>query len=312
MELRPLGFGEIFDRAVTLYVRNFVPFVAIALVMVLPLAIMGYFIALSSQPQYDWMIRVFQHPSRAGTQPIPTVLDSPGALTLLVATMLLSYALWPFVMNAVAVGVARLYRGRPVEFRACYEVVLRRWPQILGLTGIGILAVFGWYIAVATVALVIVLVGVALGAAVPAFAFVFGFLAVLFVLFLMLPLLAPLVVALAFAMYAAVIEERSVIPSLLLGFSRVFNRTEFWRAMLFSLAVAAIVFAGSTMFSILGLAAAFVHLPGLQSVIQAFPNAVISPFAIVLLAVYYFDVRIRREAYDLETSLERLAAAQPA
>ena len=141
MELRPLGFGEIFDRAVTLYVRNFVPFVAIALVMVLPLAIMGYFIALSSQPQYDWMIRVFQHPSRAGTQPIPTVLDSPGALTLLVATILLSYAIWPFVMNAVAVGVARLYRGRPVEFRACYEVVLRRWPQILGLTGIGILVV---------------------------------------------------------------------------------------------------------------------------------------------------------------------------
>ena len=33
MELRPLGFGEIFDRAVTLYIRNFVPFAAIVMVV---------------------------------------------------------------------------------------------------------------------------------------------------------------------------------------------------------------------------------------------------------------------------------------
>jgi hypothetical protein len=33
---------------------------------------------------------------------------------------------------------------------------------------------------------------------------------------------------------------------------------------------------------------------------------------VILLAIYYFDVRIRREAFDLEASLERLTAAQPA
>jgi hypothetical protein len=32
----------------------------------------------------------------------------------------------------------------------------------------------------------------------------------------------------------------------------------------------------------------------------------------VLLAIYYFDVRIRREAFDLETSLDHLTGAQPA
>lgn len=312
VELRPLGFGEIFDRAVTLYIRNFVPFAAIVMVLVIPLAILQYVIDLASQPQFEAMIRILAHPSLARTEHVPTIFDSPDSLAAFAAVLLLSYAIWPFVMNAVAVGVARLYRDRPVEFRACYEVVLRRWPQIVGVMGVEFLVVLGWYVAAVLVAMAIVFVVVALGAALPAFAFVLGLTAFLLVFALMLPLLAPLVVALTFAMYAAVIEERGVVASLLLGFSRVFNRAEFWRALLFAIAVGAVVVGASTMFSMLGILAAFIHMPGLQAVIQTLPNAVISPFAVVLLAIYYFDVRIRREAFDLETSLERLTAAQSA
>ena len=64
MELRPLGFGEIFDRAITLYIRNFVPFAAIVMVLVVPLAILQYFLDLSSQPQLDALVRIFTHPER--------------------------------------------------------------------------------------------------------------------------------------------------------------------------------------------------------------------------------------------------------
>ena len=98
----------------------------------------------------------------------------------------------------------------------------------------------------------------------------------------------------------------------MLGFSRVFNRDEFWRALLFALAVFAVMLAGSTIFGFIGLVAAYAHLPLLQALIESLARAVITPFAVVLLAIYYFDVRIRREAFDLETSLERLTAAQPA
>ena len=41
-------------------------------------------------------------------------------------------------------------------------------------------------------------------------------------------------------------------------------------------------------------------------------RAAITPFSIVLLAVYYFDVRIRREGFDLEAGLERLVESAPA
>ena len=312
MELRPLGFGEIFDRAVTLYIRNFVPFAAIVMVLVLPLALLQYFMDRGSQSQFDAMIRVFQHPGQIGNGHIPTVFDSPATVALLAVTALLSYALWPFVMNAVAVGVARLYRNRPVEFRACYEIVLRRWPQTFGVIGIGLLIVFGWYMGAVFVAVAIVLVAMALAAAVPALAVAFAFIGVIVAFLLMLPLLAPLLVALTFAMYAVVIEDRSVTASVLTGFARVFNRAEFWRAVLFSIAVAAVIFGASAMFGAFALLAAFVHLPGLQAIVQSLPNAVISPFGVVLLAVYYFDVRIRREAYDLQAGLDRLAVTEPA
>lgn len=312
MELRPLGFGEIFDRAVTLYIRNFVPFAAIVMVLVVPLAFLRYFMDRGSSAQFEALIRILAHPGRPPTQPPPTIFSSPAATALLAVTAFLSYALGPFVMNAVAVGVARLYRDRPVEFRACYEVVFRRWPQIAGLIGIELLVLLGWYVATVLIALAVFLVVLSLETAVHGFVAVLGIIALLFVFVVMLPPLAPLVLALAFAMYSAVIEERGVIASLLLGFSRVFNRAEFWRALLFSIAVFAIILGASTIFGALALIAGVLHLPALEVVIEAVPQAVITPFAVVLLAVYYFDVRIRREAFDLEASLERLTGAQVA
>lgn len=312
MDLRPLGFGEIFDRAVTLYVRNFVAFVAIVMVLVLPLAVLQYVVDLGSQPQFDAMMRVLANPSAARAQPFPTIFDSPQALAATGILLLFSFAIWPFALNAVAVGVASLYNGRRVDFRACYRVVLARWLQILGVIGIEFIVFLGWYAAVVLLAVAVVVVVMVLGAALPVLGPIVGLLAILLVLAVMVPPIAPLVVAFTFGMYAVVIEELGVVAALKLGFARVFNRQEFWRAVLFAVAVCAIGLGASTMFAVLGMVAAIFHLPVLQAVIQSLPMATISPLAVVILAVYYFDVRIRREAFDLQQGLERLTAAQPA
>ena len=58
MELRPLGFGEIFDRAITLYIRNFLPFAGIVAVVVLPIAVLQYFIDTSSMTQFDQAMKI--------------------------------------------------------------------------------------------------------------------------------------------------------------------------------------------------------------------------------------------------------------
>jgi hypothetical protein len=66
------------------------------------------------------------------------------------------------------------------------------------------------------------------------------------------------------------------------------------------------------MLGMLGLLAAFAHQPALEAIVESLARATLAPFGVVLLAIYYFDVRIRREAFDLENSLDRLTGAQPA
>jgi len=312
MDLRPLGFGEIFDRAVTLYIRNFVPFAAIVMVLILPSAVLQYLIDRASQPEFAAFIRIIEHPEAARAEPMPSAFNSPLFVAVFAALLLLTYVVWPFALNAVAVGVARLYRNRPVDFAACYEVVLRRWRQILGLVAIDFLVLLGWYVAAVVLVVLVVIAITAFATISPQFVFWFGFGAGIVGITALLPSVAPLIVALTFAMYAVVIEERGAIESLVLGFARVFNRKEFWRAVLFSLAAGAVVVAGSSVFSILGMLAAFAHLPSVEAIVESLGRAVVAPFGVVLLAIYYFDVRIRREAFDLEASLERLTSAQPA
>jgi hypothetical protein len=312
MELRPLGFGEIFDRAITLYVRNFTPFAAIVAVLIVPSAVLQYLIDRAYQPEYDAFWQVLQHPNSKPTDTVPAAFASPAFWIALIALLIFTYAVWPFALNAVAVGVARLYRNMPVVFRACYEVALRRWSQTIGMILMDFVVFVAWYVAAVLLIVAVVFLVAALGAVAPQAGFAFGLVAGLIGVVVLLPTVAPLFVALTFSMYAVVIEDRGVMESLTLGFRRVFNRGEFWRAVLFAVAAGATVVAGSTLFSVFGIIFALLHLPGVEAIVQALGNALLTPFGVVLMAVYYFDVRIRREAFDLEATLDGLTAAQPA
>ncbi|HTX59116.1 MAG TPA: hypothetical protein VMH02_05510 [Verrucomicrobiae bacterium] len=308
MELRPLGFGEIFDRAITLYVRNFVPFAGIVCVLVVPLAVLQYFLDVSSLPQWDQSIKILEHPTTsAGSAPMPVYFTSPTAGALLILTILLVYAVWPFALNACTVGVARLYRGRPVEFVPCYRAALRHWPRVLGLLLIEAGIFVAWYVALFFGALVAVFLTIALARVLVPVAVLAGILEIALGIAWLL-FLAPLFVALTFAMNAIVVEERDVFTAVGLGFSRVFNRQEFWRAVLFSFASVAILMGASMLTGAIAIAAMMVHWVVLEVVVATIFRAAFTPFSIVLLAIYYFDVRIRREGYDLEAGLERLTS----
>jgi len=309
MELRPLGFGEIFDRAVTLYIRNFVAFAGIVLVMIVPFAVFEYVMAVASQPEFDAFIHVFTHPHDPQPPP-PVAFTSPAWIAGIAGVALIFLCIWPFVCSAVVVGVARVYGGLPIEFRACYAAVLARWKQIAGLTFVQAIAVIAWYLATVLLLVVIFVPIVTMGAALPRVALVAAVIVAIAAFFAAFALLAVLIVATSFATYSSVIERRDVFDALRTGFSRVFNRSEFWRALLFSIAASAVVTGASMSLGVIGLAATLLHLPALRAAIDSISEAVLAPFGVVLFAVYYFDVRIRHEAFDLEASLDRLAGSQ--
>jgi hypothetical protein len=310
MELRPLGFGEIFDRAITLFVRNFWPFLAIVLILIVPLAVVQYFLDSSQSAQIYEMLRVLQHPG-SPPPPMGSLFGSPGEIVALLVTALIFYTLWPFALNAVAIGVARLYRGRPVEFAACYRAVLPRWAPILGTLAIQFAIFIAWYVAFLAILFTSMLVAAVFARAWLPLGIVGFFVAAVATVAALL-ILAPIFIALTFAMNAVVIEERGPVEAIASGFSRVFNRREFWRAVLFALAAFAVILGGSAVISAVTFAALLVHAVAVEVVLGSLLRAAFAPFSIVLIAVYYFDVRIRREGFDLEAELERITPAPAA
>lgn len=307
MELRPLGFGEIFDRAITLYVRNFIPFAGIVSIVIVPLAVVQYFLDASSAPSWDAMMQILTHPGApAPTKMPPTIFDSPGSLALVFVAVAVTWMIWPFALNACAIGVARLYRGRPVEFSACYKTSLRRWPQVIGLLMVDAFVFIVWYLTLVIAVMVVILLAFVLVRASAAAGVIGGVFAILVMLMALLTL-APLFVALTFSMNSVVIEERPVFESVGLGFSRIFNRKEFWRSILFSIAAFAVMMGASMVTGVITVIAMMFHQVWLEVIVSSATRAAVAPFSIVLLAIYYFDVRIRREGFDLEAGLDQLA-----
>jgi hypothetical protein len=310
MELRPLGFGEIFDRAITLYIRNFIPFAGIVSVFIVPVAVLQYFLDRASLPQWDSMMQILQHPGKSAPTPppLPVFLTSPDQAALFVAVILVAWLLWPFALNACAVGVARLYRGGTVEFGACYRASLGRWRSVIGLLMLEVLIFIAWYLSLVAVVLLIVVGAVAVaqtGSGGVVISALLVFAGLLFVLAWLL-VLAPLVVAVSFSMNAVVIEDRTAVLALHLGFTRVFNRREIGRASLFGLAAGAVMMAASALISVVLLIAVALHLILFEVFLSSLFRAAFTPFSVVLLAIYYFDVRIRREGFEIESELDRL------
>jgi len=305
--LRPLGFGELFDRAVTLYIRNFTPFSLIVLVVMLPYALAQYSMQARSLAQLGTML------GRPGAKPVDPLsgygsLGDAAFAILLVLTLLV---VLPFVFGAVAMGVARLYRGEAVDLRSCYGRALRHVGRMFGLMGMNVLIFLGIYfgIALSTFLLVAITVGVGqLGTA----GLVAGIVVDVVAGIAAMGLLIVVILSMGFSILAVVIEERRVFDAIGEGFSRVFSRGEFGRALLFALAWAAIsLVSAGTVYAFMFLAL-YLHQPWIVTVENVVVTTVSYAFSTVLLAVYYYDVRIRREGLDLETQLESLASTAPA
>lgn len=303
--LRPLSLGEIFDRAVTVYVRNFALFSLIALVVVLPTATMQFIIGLH-QATFAQLLDQVQHPGKA---PVP---PAGGTQTMLLfAFVAVSVALYSFMLVAVAGAIGDLYRGTRPEWTACYARASRRIGGI-AVALLGEIAAFCGLLVGGAFALVVVffvaflLVRVSLA---------LGVVAMIFSALVALAWFVSLMLAyLAFGLaFNAIANEAVSAPGALVrGFSRVFNRSELGRATLICLALTAINLGLSAVS--LSVAAVFetLHMHLLNVAVTAGLSLVSSAFVCVLLTVYYFDVRVRREGLDLQAQIDELQPAPTA
>lgn len=301
VQLRPLGIGEIFDRAVTLYVRNFPLFAIISAFVIVPISIVNYFAIGQQSGTYAQILDQIQHPTRSASQ-MPAMPFSPWFLVLIAVSL----AITPFMYVAMAAAVGRIYGGKAVDWRVAYGTALRHAGGIILTTIlqgfiIGTAAVAGGFALVLAMVAAILLIRF-----VPPLGVVTIVLsALVFLAYVIALMLCYLAIALAFD--AIGIEEASFAAALSSGFVRVFNRTELGKATLVCLAFSAVQF-GLVAVSLAGAALiqTFLHQAALQALFSGALSLVSTGFIGVLIAVYYFDVRVRREGLDMQAAIDRL------
>ena len=302
-QLRALGVGEIFDRAVTIYIRNFAIFTLMVLTLLAPYNVVQYFAVPSKNLSLAQTIDQIEHPEKHKND---TVLTG-RPLAILVFAIFGLFLLSPFIAAAVAAGVAATYNERRPEYAQSFGLVLRRWPRILGTTLVQFCILVGAYLLTAT-ALILLFVTAALAVrpALPLAVLLFVLAVVATVAVVLLFML--LLLSFAFSTYAAGLEPGGVGSAISSAYRRIFNRREIGKAILIGLSYVALEFgvllaSGSISALLMFVLKSYV----LQLAVSAIVSSALTAFLTIVIAVYYYDVRTRSEGFDLELDLQRLS-----
>jgi hypothetical protein len=302
-EMKPMSLSELLDRTFTLYRNRFWLFCGI---MVIPeiaimtcslIVIVGFpirFMPIAPNPQDPFAaLRMMQ--SRI----------LPGII--LVCAQLFFQAI---ALGAVTVSVSEIYLGHAVSIRGAYEKIR---GQILGLIGLIVLLAL-----IAFVFIFGILVGVALigGIATVALATISPILSVIVILIMALGgfvLVAWLLMRYAVSIPVFLLERTGVIDSMTRsGTLTQGNRGRILVATIVMYIIAFVVQSLFVMpFTILAFLSAVKGLLPLwiqigQSVTAALAGTVAGPLFMITIALIYYDMRIRKEAFDLESMMGAL------
>ncbi|GAC1420721.1 MAG: hypothetical protein NVSMB5_13350 [Candidatus Velthaea sp.] len=220
--------------------------------------------------------------------------------------LLFSFVITPLATTAATIGAARGYTGTMPAVRDLFREALRRWvPQLItALIFVGM--AFGVFVLLFLVVLAITFIAFALSSLSSAAALIVGIpLGLAGALVTMsLGMLVYLAWQLAFVSIA--LEEPNPVRAVARGMRRAFGRSTVWRSLLVALIVFVVSLIGSLVLGTLAGVLAFVtHVNALYPIVLAIGSVAINGLIVTYLVVYSYDVRVRREGYDLTVSLAR-------
>ncbi len=302
-DLRPLGAGELLDRAVTLYVRRFVPIVTVLAIVVIPLALLQALVAPGNFRVGEDLVQVFQSgggpsASAAVFERIArdTQLTGPGASVSAVA-LLLHLLMW----NALVAVIAGAYTGVVLAPGTAYALAARRWiPQlVVGLAFLVIAVIALVPLGIAYVAIVAAAVGLAV-VKLQVVAIVVGIVLGLAFLVGAAAVVSWGLMAYELASVAVVTETSNPVTAVGSGLRRALGRGTRWRAL-----VAGFVFVvlsyGAVLppLAVAGLVSAVTHQPVISAAAGAVATVLVQGLLGAFVVAYAIDVRVRREGLDL-------------
>lgn len=299
---RPLGLVESVDAAFTLFRRNFLLIVAIAAVIAVPEALinLGLTHAFDISSRVDDINNINQRVSARGNLITQSERDSlVGDVTTLIVYLALLVVLELLILQpigraATVRAVSDLYLDRPASIAESFRAALRALGALIGasLLQIGLFA--------ALVGVLIALVFAA-GSSATTVAVLIAVAA--------LPFAILLYIRWWVAPQAIVIER--VGPVRGLARSWQLTRGSFWRTVWLALLLLLITVIASAVLNlaVAGPLASFgptAYQLAVRTVIGAIVSVLVTPITLITTTLYYYDLRIRREAFDLEMLAESL------
>jgi membrane-anchored glycerophosphoryl diester phosphodiesterase (GDPDase) len=274
LRLRPLGLGEIVDDVFRVYRRHFWLIVGIALLLAVPGLLVQ--VASGSAQSLGYFIGLLPDLGNPAALALRQPPPSPN-LGLLALTYLVVILILPFTVGALSQAGIDLVQGNPVSVRSSFRGVLRRYWALLGLAMIYVL------LSPTVVCL-------------PVFIWLF----------------VRWVVAIP------VLLAEGVGPIRALDRSWTLTRGHWWRLAGILLVAALIEYFVSGALGGIGfpLAIAVPLVPdfvrgAIILTLSTLAGAVVQPVVYLCVVLLYFDLRIRREDFDLD-QLARQAVVPPA
>lgn len=300
--LRPMDLGEIIDQTLRLYARNFPVLFLLSVCMQVPLL-------LAQMPMLLMMGSTF-------TQ--LTSLDGPDPFSnpLMLAQLMLAYAVMilgimvyfllvrPVVMGSIVHVGASGFMGHKAR---AGEALRAAWRQALPLIVTTVVLGLGLSVA-AMVFLIPVIFGAALFGALSQSPVVLG---IVIGLAILLWLIGVAVAYVYTYLYPQVIMVEKDGYFAALGRSFRLVRSQFWRMVGLAILFGLVMMMGGVLFSVpFGLLGAVSQDKSMLVLIQSLStlgNALLIPLPLLGATVAYYDLRIRKEGYDLEVMADWLA-----
>jgi MFS family permease len=289
--LRPLSVGDIIDRIIRLFRANPILLLGIAILPDLIVEVLQRASGITQTFELNDFTAAFSTSPGSATVPRAFQQVNPG---LAIAVVLVSLIFSLIQAGAMFEAIGQRYLGRAITVREAYERGLRAVPRLVVSAIVVIVAFIALFLVVA------IALAVLNSSAAVAIAIVLGLVGFLFVLpwaFLSLAVVGP----------AIVLEGLGPIAAI----RRSFHLMD--KARLRTLGLYVLV---GIISSILGLIfgvvflVSFVTEPTLRAVLQAAASvasaAISGPLLYGAIVVLYYDLRVRKEAFDLQLAAEAL------
>lgn len=288
--LRPLGVADMIDRTIRLIRANFVLLVAIAALPQLVIEVMQRASGLSRTVDVNSWLQLFDPRAVGAAPPRLVTVNGPVGIAVLIASAVLTFA----VYGATTVAMADRYLGRAVTIGEAFGRGLRALPAT-------IIAYVVVFLGLAVVFVALVFIATAFNsAASTAIAVILGFIAVCVVVpwtFLSVAVLVPVILLERLGPIAAIRRSLHLMDKARL-------RTLGLYILLFIIAIVIGVIFGLVFF------VSFVTDPTARTVLQTIASvastAITVPLTYGVFVLLYYDLRVRKEAFDLQLAAEAL------